>query len=251
MTVGMRFTIDVFSAALRQQSEGDAPRVEPARLAGARVLFDPAGALVWPEQGLCVVSDLHLEKGAAFARRGVFLPPYDTAETLGRLEALFLRHAIRTVVSLGDSFHDRAGPKYLDEASARRLRALTSRVDWIWITGNHDPDPPEGLGGRSSAVLSVGPFTFRHAPTPARIPGEVAGHLHPSARIVRRGRSVRARAFASDGSRLVMPAFGAYTGGLNVLDVAFDGLFEGLDFHAWMIGEAAVHPVRARHLHPG
>lgn len=236
---------------LAGRTETEAPaRPEPARLCGERVLFDPLGALVWPDCGLAVVADLHLEKGAAFARRGQFLPPYDTPATLSRLEALFARHPLRTVIALGDSFHDARGPAGLGEADARRVRALTAGVDWIWVAGNHDPAPPEGLGGRSAATVSLGPFLFRHEPAPRQARGEIAGHLHPSARVVRRGRSLRARAFATDGERLVMPAFGAYAGGLNVLDRAFEGLFPTGGFHAWMIGAAAVHPIRAAQLSP-
>lgn len=208
------------------------------------------GALWWPEERTLVVADLHLEKGSSFARRGQMLPPYDTIATLKRLAAVMARLAPARVIALGDSFHDRNGGDRLNEADRAALRAMTASAEWIWIAGNHDPDPPRDLGGWATSELSIGPLTFRHEPRPGAQPGEIAGHLHPSARLVGRGRSIRRRCFAADGRRLVLPAFGALAGGLNVLDAAFRPLFDGRAFHAWMLGDA-VHAIAGHRLVDG
>jgi DNA ligase-associated metallophosphoesterase len=232
-----------------------APRQARQRLAAAQVdvagaafVGDPAGALFWPEPGLLVVADLHLEKGSSFAARGVLLPPYDTAATLGRLGRLITHYAPRLVVALGDSFHDPGGPTRLAAGDRATLRGLQRGRQWIWIAGNHDPDPAAGIGGSFSDTFCCGPIVFRHAPlTEAREPdGEVAGHLHPVARVAQRGRTTSRRCFASDGRRLVMPAFGAYTGGLNVRDRAFADVFGTLAFTAHMLGERRLYAIAAR-----
>ena len=170
-------------------------------VAGAALVADCAGALYWPEESLLVVADLHLEKGSAFAARGVLLPPYDTAATLARLAMLIERYAPRLVIALGDSFHDGGGPARMSDISRARLKALQRGRDWLWIAGNHDPDPADNIGGRFAEILALGPLTFRHEPSPHPCDGEIAGHLHPQARIARRGRAVSRRCFASDGKR--------------------------------------------------
>jgi len=208
------------------------------------------GALWWPEERTLVVADLHLEKGSSFARRGQMLPPYDTMATLQRLGGTLARLSPSRVIALGDSFHDRAGGDRLNEADRASLRAMTAATEWIWIAGNHDPDPPRDLGGRATRELSIGPLTFRHEPQPGSRTGEIAGHLHPSARIVGRGRSIRRRCFAADGQRLILPAFGALAGGLNVLDAAFRPLFDGRAFHAWVLGDT-VHAIAGQRLADG
>lgn len=202
---------------------------------GETLTADPAGALYWPAHGLLAVADLHLEKGSSFAARGVFLPPYDTAATLARLARLIAHYAPRCVVALGDSFHDGGGPARLVAADRDSLTALQRGRDWIWITGNHDPEPADGIGGAFRETLTVGALIFRHLPTGAA--NEICGHLHPVARIAHRGRAVSRRCFAADSKRMVMPAFGAFTGGLNVRDAAFADLFGTLDFNAHMLGE--------------
>jgi DNA ligase-associated metallophosphoesterase len=222
-----------------------AVEVEPALIGVFGVVLEawPEGALWWDSERLLAVADLHLEKGSSFARRGQFLPPYDTAETLARLGGLIARLQPRTVVALGDSFHDGDGVARLSPRDRHTFAALQAGRDWIWIAGNHDPDSGKGLDGTRAGALTIGPITFRHEPQPGRAEGEIAGHLHPAARVMGRGRSVRRPCFAGDGYRLVMPAFGAFTGGLDVLDRAFAGLFADRTFRAYMLGEDRVYPV--------
>lgn len=218
-------------------------------IAGAVVEPQICGALWWGDAGVLVVSDLHLEKASAYASRGRMLPPYDTRATLMRVSALIERLCPTTVISLGDSFHDgRARPRMAGDDVAR-VRSMTDRCDWVWIEGNHDPAPPDDLGGRSASELTMGPLTFRHAPTAGFVRGEVAGHLHPCARVVARSGSVRARCFVTDSQRLVMPAYGALTGGLNVRDAAFDRLFPG-GLVVGVIGREGVYVAGPRQLAP-
>jgi len=214
-------------------------------VAGATLVADCAGALYWPDESLLVIADLHLEKGSAFAARGVLLPPYDTAATLARLATLIERYAPRLVIALGDSFHDGGGPARMSDISRAGLKALQRGRDWLWIAGNHDPDPADNIGGRFAEILALGPLTFRHEPSPHPCAGEIAGHLHPQARIARRGRAVSRRCFASDGKRVIMPAFGAYAGGLNVRDRAIASLFGALSFTAHMLSERRIYAVAA------
>lgn len=221
-----------------------APPRNDIEISGVSLVADAEGALYWPEHGLLAVSDLHLEKGSSYAARGQLLPPYDTAATLARLTRLIARYAPRCVVSLGDSFHDGGGPARLADADRDSLTAMQRGREWIWITGNHDPEPASDIGGIFHETLTLGPLTFRHLPTGAA--GEVCGHLHPVARIVQRGRSMRRRCFAADNTRLVMPAFGAFTGGLNVRDAAFADLFGTLSFTAHMLGDTRLYAFAAK-----
>jgi DNA ligase-associated metallophosphoesterase len=218
---------------------------EEIAVAGITLAADCAGAIYWPAEKLLVVADLHLEKGSAFAARGVLLPPYDTAATLSRLARLIERYAPRVVVALGDSFHDGGGFARMPEPSRAALRDLQRGRDWVWIAGNHDPDPADGMGGNFAGELALGPLTFRHEPSRDASDGEICGHLHPVARIARRGRAVSRRCFASDARRLVMPAFGAYAGGLNVRDRAIASLFGAPAFTAHMLGQRRVYSVAA------
>ena len=218
---------------------------EEIALGGVELVVDPAGALYWPREGLLVVADMHLEKGSSFARHGVFLPPYDTATTLARLGEVITRYEPRAVFALGDSFHDSDGPARLCAGDREKLTLLQRGRDWIWIAGNHDPDPASGIGGSFSAILSIGPLVFRHEPSLAGRKAEIAGHLHPVARVNARGRSLSRRCFASDGQRLVMPAFGAYAGGLNVRAAAFADVFGTLAFTAHMLGTMRIFAIAA------
>jgi uncharacterized protein len=212
-------------------------------IAGVTMLADLSGALVWEEQRLLVVSDLHLEKGSSFALRGVLLPPYDTVATLGRLASVIARHNPRMVIALGDSFHDRDAHARLSGADRAALTALQTGRDWIWISGNHDPALPGDLGGMVANEVAIGLIAFRHEPTGAF--GEIAGHLHPKARVATRGRAMERRCFASDGERAVMPAFGAYAGGLSIRDAAFAKIFQSLGFMAHLLGDNRLHAIAA------
>jgi DNA ligase-associated metallophosphoesterase len=224
-------------------------RKHAVAVAGVMLVGDPAGAIYWPGQELLAVADLHLEKGSSFAERGVLLPPYDTAVTLSRLAVLLARYSPRVVVALGDSFHDSRGAERLAAADRELLQSLQRGRDWIWIAGNHDPEPARNVGGRFAPEVRLGPLTFRHEPTQTS-DGEIVGHLHPVARIARRGRLVSRRCFACDGARMVMPAFGAYTGGLNVRDRAFARVFSTLAFTAYMLGEQRLYAVSAKRCLP-
>ncbi len=197
----------------------------PIHLAGERLMLDPAGALFWPATGLLVVSDLHLEKGTAFARRGMLLPPWDTQATLDRLANLLRRWQPRIVVALGDSFHDAQGAARLPHAELRRLNAMTEAHRFIWVQGNHAPTPPAGVGGEWVEEFVTTPLLFRHQAIMAADPGEIVGHHHPKAAVPARGGSVSRPCFVVGDRRLMMPAFGAYTGGLDVRDRAIARLF--------------------------
>lgn len=218
-------------------------------LKGAALAPDASGALVWPAERTLVVADLHLEKGSAFAARGRMLPPYDTRATLDRLAGLVERLKPARVVCLGDSFHDRRAASRMDPADVARLTALTVRAeDWVWVTGNHDPEPPEGFGGRIVDELALGPLTFRHEAVPGAV-GELSGHLHPVAAVLVPGRRVRERCFAFDGAKLILPAFGAFTGGLNVLDPAISGLL-AKPFEVHLLARGKVHRFPSGRLSP-
>jgi DNA ligase-associated metallophosphoesterase len=226
-----------------QTSDDIEMRASTVDVAGVTLHADLSGALFWSEQSLLVVSDLHLEKGSSFALRGVLLPPYDTVATLSRLAAVVARYNPRMVIALGDSFHDRNAHERLSETDRDALAAMQTRRDWIWLSGNHDPALPPDLGGVVATEVAIGPVTFRHEPTGAV--GEIAGHLHPKARVVRRGRATERRCFASDDERLVMPAFGAYTGGLSIRDAAFAKIFPTGAFIAHVLGDARMHSIAA------
>jgi uncharacterized protein len=226
-----------------QSNEGSPARLVTVVIAGVTLVADLSGALFWEEERLLIVSDLHLEKGSSFAMRGVLLPPYDTIATLGRLGALLARHDPRTVIALGDSFHDRRAHERLSTPNRDVLAAFQLRRDWIWISGNHDPALPSDLGGAVASEVAIGGITFRHEPSGAA--GEIAGHLHPKARVSRRGRSMERRCFASDGQRAVMPAFGAYAGGLSIRDLAFAKIFQSPGFMAHVLGDHQLHAIAA------
>jgi uncharacterized protein len=196
---------------------------------GLALQLDLDGALYWAEERLLVAADLHLEKGTSYASSaGRLLPPYDSAQTVERLERLIEAYRPLRVIALGDSFHDRRGAMRLDGEVAERIRVLTDRVDWIWIHGNHDPKPPKQLGGRGAVEIAIGPLVFRHDAHEDRHAegGEVIGHYHPVASVSTRGRSFRRRCFAIGRHRLLRPAFGVYAGGLNVRESAIQRLLD-------------------------
>ena len=220
-----------------------------AKVAGVDVVIDLSGALYLPGADALLVSDLHFEKASSFARRGHFVPPYDTGVTLTALECVVQDYAPKMVICLGDSFHDPFCGERLQPDIIARFAALAKARDWVWVTGNHDPEIPHMLAGERVEELCIGPLCLRHIPQKGEAGrGEIAGHLHPVARIHRRGRAVRRPCFATDGARLIMPAFGALTGGLNLGNAAFKGLFDLPNLTAWMIGADQLHPIPAQGL---
>jgi DNA ligase-associated metallophosphoesterase len=208
-------------------------------LAGALLDARPSGALWWEAERLLCVADLHLCKSERLARRGgPLLPPYETLATLDRLAAEIAALAPRAVVCLGDSFDDCAAGEALAPADTARLVALMAGRDWIWIAGNHDP-APLALPGRHLAELRAGPLAFRHAASPGAAPGEISGHYHPKARLAVRGGAVTRPCFLADARRLILPAFGAYTGGLFASAPALARLLAP-DARAILTGEPCV-----------
>jgi DNA ligase-associated metallophosphoesterase len=216
---------------------------------GAEVLMRASGAVWLESRRALVVADLHFEKGSSYAAKGQMLPPYDTRETLARLEAEVAAADPSLLIFLGDSFHDGKAETRLDADDARRIAALATGRTLLWVVGNHDADGPKALPGEIIDELTIETLTLRHEPQPGSQPGELAGHLHPAARVMGRGRTVRRRCFVSDGLRLVLPAFGAYAGGLNVRDKAFAGLFAARPL-AGALGPSRVHPIGWRSLAP-
>lgn len=224
---------------------------------GAVLIADVSGALYWPAAQAVIVADLHFEKASAFAARGVALPPYDTAATLARLRNVLAAFRPQKLISLGDTFHDDNWQARMAAQDGAQLQQLAEGVDVIWVTGNHDPTPPKHLPGTAHDNVRLaydGALTLRHEPlsrhAAAFEAGELAGHLHPCGKIRQRGRNLRRRCFVHDATRLVLPAFGALTGSLNVRDVAFADLFDGRDYNAVLIGQERVATIDAKRLLP-
>jgi len=200
-------------------------------LAGETLMPDPSGACYWPAAATVIVADLHLEKGTSYGPRGITLPPYDTAATLAALSAVLRRVRPERVICLGDSFHDGGAGERIDPSDRAALVELVGAHRWFWVAGNHDPEPP-ALGGRVVAELAIGGLVFRHEAEHGAPACEVSGHYHPRSGYRARGRSVVGRCFIGDGRRLILPAFGAYAGGLDVFDPAIVRLFPaGFDIH--------------------
>jgi DNA ligase-associated metallophosphoesterase len=199
------------------------------RIAGERCVLRCSGAMHVVEHDVLIVADLHLEKGSAFAMRGQMLPPYDSAATLARLEEEVAAINPRRVVLLGDSFHDSRSIPRMAETDRETLERMAFGRDWLWLEGNHDRKALgrdlDRLPGSVIETLRLGALRLVHEPMPGDQPGEVAGHLHPSARVAAYGRGVRKPCFITDGQRIILPAFGAFTGGLNVRDPAIASLF--------------------------
>ena len=212
---------------------------------GESLLLDACGAALARAHSTLIFADLHFEKGSSYARSRQFLPPYDTAHTLLRMTRAIARHKPARVIALGDSFHDPGAADRLGAQQRDQLQSLGKTTHFTWISGNHDPQPPLWLGGDVAETLRLGGLVFRHEPLALFEPGEVAGHLHPCASVAKWGRSVRRRCFVSDGLRLILPSFGAYTGGLDVGDVAIASLFANA-FHAYMLGSARVYAIPRR-----
>jgi len=213
-------------------------RAATIHLAGERLFLDPAGGLYWPERRVLVVADLHFEKGSAAARQGSLLPPWDTRETLDVLAVLLRRYGPEVVVALGDTFHDDGGAGRLQRADAARLGSMAEKFDFVWVLGNHDRQP-NGLRGASVAAWRAGNLVFRHEAAEGRLAGEISGHYHPKASVPVRGAVVTRPCFVADARRVVMPALGAYAGGLDVEDMAIRRFFP-TGGRAFRLGEERV-----------
>jgi DNA ligase-associated metallophosphoesterase len=213
---------------------------------GQALHLDKSGAAWWPAARTLIFADLHFEKGSSYARGRQFLPPYDTHATLLRMAHAVARYQPARIIALGDSFHDRDAAERLDEQARAALAAMARASNFVWITGNHDPHPPARLGGAILPEWREAGLIFRHEPvrfeSGGEEDGEIAGHLHPCAHVAKWGRSVRRRCFAADQARMILPSFGAYTGGLDVGEAPIAGLF-GPRFHAYMLGSERVYAI--------
>ncbi|MEM1134076.1 MAG: ligase-associated DNA damage response endonuclease PdeM [Pseudomonadota bacterium] len=182
-------------------------------------------ALYWPRKRTLLLADLHLEKASWYAKSGQMLPPYDSHATLERLGRLIDHHDVERVYSLGDNYHDSAGEARLDAAAAEMLRAFTTRVDWYWITGNHDEQLDGCWGGKVVEQCLVDGVLLCHEPDASRSVPQICGHYHPKLRIQNRGRMVSRRCYMMSKTLLIMPAFGALTGGLDASDPVYGDVF--------------------------
>ncbi len=202
----------------------------PVHFQGERLMLDPLGAAYWPARRALIVADLHLEKASAAAARGSLLPPFDTRATLDKLHRLARLYRPAKIIALGDSFHDTRGARRLGREDRASLDSLTAQAEFVWIAGNHDAapqTPPQTFGGESVAAYEDGPFVFRHQSLGRHSPRgvEISGHYHPKASVGTRASRITRPCFVSDGTRLILPAFGAFTGGLDVRDPAIAQLF--------------------------
>jgi DNA ligase-associated metallophosphoesterase len=218
--------------------------------AGERLEALPAGALHWPARRLLAVADLHLEKGSSYAVAArKLLPRHDTRQTLAVLAGLIEAFRPKTVVCLGDSFHDREAVARLPDGEHREIGRLTALARFVWIAGNHDPAPPPSGWGELAEQFDEGPLTFRHEARFGAAEGEISGHYHPVAALTIRGRGLRRRCFLTDGRRLILPALGTYAGGLNALHPAIAQLFPD-DYDALVVGRDTVRRLSWRQLRP-
>jgi uncharacterized protein len=228
----------------------DVPKQIIVELGGLALVLNAAGVAYAPDEDTLLVADLHFEKASSLARRGVYLPPYDTADTLRVLAALVMHYEPSRVICLGDSFHDASGHERLNAATFDTLTQLAAGRDWVWISGNHDPDIKHTLPGSNCNELELSGVTLRHEPQFMAGTFEIAGHLHPCARIEQRGRSLRKRCFAVNENHMVLPAFGALTGSLNVLNTAYHGMMGKTDARAIVLGQTAAYAIKANRLLP-
>ena len=187
----------------------------PFSFAGETFEATPDGALFWPAQKALLVADLHLEKASWFARLGQFLPPYDSHATLTALAALVARTGAARLYCLGDSFHDRFGCERLPTDARVLLTDLTARLDWTWIVGNHDPGFADHCGGRIEDEVELSGIVLRHEAIADDARPEMSGHYHPKLRLHLKGRQVSRRCFVVSPSKVIFPAFGSLTGGLD------------------------------------
>ncbi len=224
-----------------------AERAEQAiSMCGKSLIADGTGAIYWPAEAALLVADLHLEKASAGAQAGAFLPPYETRETLIRLAEAIDRYQPRRVIVLGDSFHDQGAARRIGADDLERLKILQEDREWIWLSGNHDGRIGAKFGGRLDDEIKLAGITLRHQPACGAATHEIAGHMHPAAKLSLYGTSIRRPCFVGNGRRIIMPAFGAFTGGLNVLDDAFLPLFGNGGMAVWMLGQEGLYPVATR-----
>ncbi len=215
------------------------------KLNGAELTLDPSGAVWWPERSTLVLADLHLESGPDSANGGRLLPPHGARATVKRLAVVLRRYRPRRVLALGAGY--REDSERIEAANLAVLAPLTAEREWLWIAGDHDAPALPAPGGPARAELALEPLVFRHRPAEGPAAGEVCGQLHPKAAVRVRGRRISGRCFVTDGARLVMPAFGAYTGGLDALDPAIAGLFEG-QVRVYLIGRDTIYLFAAERL---
>ena len=187
----------------------------PFSFAGHEFFATPEGALYWPAQSALLVADLHLEKASWFAKAGQMLPPYDSIATLTALEHDIDRSGAMRLYCLGDSFHDRFGCDRLPAVARALLTSMTERLDWIWITGNHDAGFIDHCGGRIAEEVEIDGIILRHEAVVDDSAPEMSGHFHPKLRLAMRGRSVSRRCFVASATKLILPAYGTLTGGLD------------------------------------
>ncbi len=218
------------------------PKAHRIVLGGLDLIPDLSGALHVPEFRALIISDLHFEQGTSLARRGIRVPPYDTAMTLATLEAIISDIKPQRLILLGDSFHDGEGESRVEEILMQRLHAIAATHECFWICGNHDPLPPRNLAGHSADSMTLGPLTLRHAPSKlVHEEVEISGHLHPGCAVSQRGRRLAGKCFIADTRRLIMPAFGAYTGALSVFADPYRGLFHHEETQVWMLGRQQLY----------
>lgn len=214
-------------------------------IAGNEAVLDVSGALYFPADRLLIVADMHLEKGTAWAKRGIFLPPYDSKLTIVALQKVVAKFTPKRILFLGDSFHDTTAPFRLQTLELEVLNQISIKQELIWVTGNHDPQIPDMITGSCCDEIHLSGLHFTHIPTKNyEAEGQVSGHLHPAAHVTGRGRTIRRRCFITDGKRMIVPAFGAYTGGLSIKDVAFKGLFDKPATRIFVLGDEEVFPMK-------
>jgi uncharacterized protein len=221
---------------------------QPISVCGKAFIADQSGALYWHGERALIIADLHLEKGSSYAARGQMLPPYDTRATLMRLAETIDRHDVETVIALGDSLHDAGAASRISRDDLDILRIMQEDRRWIWVTGNHDPAVANIFGGEVAEEIELEGLSLRHIPRQGRVTHEIAGHMHPAAKLSLYGSALRRPCFVGNGLRLILPAFGVFTGGLNVLDDAFAPLFGDDGLSVWMLGQEGLYPVATRQL---
>ena len=221
------------------------------RLGNIEFIPDVSGALYAPTLSLLVVADLHFEKGSSLARRGRgLLPPYDTIETINRLSKVIERLNPTRVISLGDTWHEPQALARMTSEDVNHLRKLQRDREWSFISGNHDSELPHGAGFMITNDVRIEGIAFRHEPKNTGLMPEISGHFHPVVRVKARGRALRRRCFVANDQRCILPAFGAYTGGLNILDDAFMPLINRFDATIFALGTDRVYRIGSEHLIP-